>query len=87
MQTILTRWMTAIVLCLVGTAYGATAELKGTLRADQPGPVVSRYLFGQFAEHLGFGIYGGIWVGEESKILRRSPRRCTWTSSSRSTVR
>ena len=39
-----------------------------TLRADQPGPEVSRYLFGQFAEHLGYGIYGGIWVGEDSKI-------------------
>ena len=29
---------------------------------------ISRYIFGQFAEHLGFGIYGGIWVGEDSKI-------------------
>jgi alpha-N-arabinofuranosidase len=70
--TTYTRWMafasTAVALCLLGTARGATAELQGTLRADQPGPVVSRYLFGQFAEHLGFGVYGGIWVGEDSKI-------------------
>src|ERR1700730_13227786 len=32
------------------------------------GPQVNRQLFGQFAEHLGAGIYGGIWVGEDSKI-------------------
>ncbi len=39
-----------------------------TIRADQSGPQVNRQLFGQFAEHLGAGIYGGIWVGEDSKI-------------------
>ena len=38
------------------------------LRDDQPGPQISRYLFGQFAEHLGEGIYGGVWVGRDSKI-------------------
>ncbi|HTP38182.1 MAG TPA: alpha-L-arabinofuranosidase C-terminal domain-containing protein [Steroidobacteraceae bacterium] len=44
-------------------------SVTGTLHADQPGPQISRYLFGQFAEHLGFGVYGGIWVGEGSRIL------------------
>jgi len=39
-----------------------------TIHADQTGPQVNRQLFGQFAEHLGAGIYGGIWVGEDSKI-------------------
>src|SRR6478752_70521 len=67
-----TRWLaftsTAIAICFVGIAHSATAEVQGTLRADQPGAVISRYIFGQFAEHLGFGIYGGIWVGESSKI-------------------
>ncbi len=43
-----------------------SAEL--TIHADQPGPKVNRQLFGQFAEHLGAGIYGGIWVGEDSPI-------------------
>src|SRR5690606_39688973 len=46
----------------------APAQASATLRADQPGETVSRYIFGQFAEHLGYGIYGGIWVGEDSKI-------------------
>ncbi|MES2021148.1 MAG: alpha-L-arabinofuranosidase C-terminal domain-containing protein [Pseudomonadota bacterium] len=48
----------------IGSASGATATLHG----DQPGPVMNRQVFGQFAEHLGHGIYGGIWVGETSSI-------------------
>ncbi|MBC9032405.1 alpha-N-arabinofuranosidase [Sphingomonas sp. JC676] len=39
-----------------------------TIRGDQPGPKIDRNIFGQFAEHLGTGIYGGIWVGPDSKI-------------------
>src|SRR3569623_1792128 len=39
-----------------------------TIHADRPGAHVNRELFGQFAEHLGNGIYGGVWVGENSKI-------------------
>ena len=39
-----------------------------TITADKPGPVISRDIFGQFAEHLGRGIYGGVWVGPNSKI-------------------
>jgi alpha-N-arabinofuranosidase len=39
-----------------------------TLRADQPGPVVNRNIYGHFAEHLGRGIYEGIWVGPASPI-------------------
>lgn len=35
---------------------------------SRPRHRVSRYLYGQFAEHLGRCIYGGIWVGEDSSI-------------------
>ena len=38
------------------------------LRADQPGPVVNKNIYGHFAEHLGRGIYEGVWVGPDSKI-------------------
>jgi alpha-L-arabinofuranosidase len=33
-----------------------------------PGPLIDRNIYGQFSEHLGRGIYDGIWVGEESPI-------------------
>ena len=39
-----------------------------TIASDKPGPIISRDIFGQFAEHLGGGIYGGVWVGPNSKI-------------------
>lgn len=29
---------------------------------------IVRRIFSQFAEHLGYGIYGGLWVGQGSKI-------------------
>ena len=35
---------------------------------SKPGAEIDRHIFGQFAEHLGRGIYEGIWVGENSKI-------------------
>jgi alpha-L-arabinofuranosidase len=46
----------------------AASEGLLTIQADQPGATINRDIFGQFAEHLGRGIYGGIWVGKDSKI-------------------
>lgn len=34
--------------------------------------VISKYIQGQFAEHLGTGIYGGIWVGKNSEIPNKN---------------
>ena len=39
-----------------------------TVDASKTGATISRNLFGQFAEHLGHGIYEGIWVGPGSPI-------------------
>ncbi len=39
-----------------------------SVAADQPGPKISRHIFGQFTEHLGRCVYEGIWVGEDSPI-------------------
>jgi alpha-N-arabinofuranosidase len=46
----------------------AAGQAQLVIHADQQGPHVNRQVFGQFAEHLGHGIYGGIWVGEKSSI-------------------
>jgi alpha-N-arabinofuranosidase len=62
-QTVLTAAL------LAGTAtFARAAEIDLVVRADQPGDTISRFLYGQFAEHLGRGIYEGIWVGEDSEI-------------------
>ncbi|MBO9669893.1 MAG: alpha-N-arabinofuranosidase [Sphingobium sp.] len=46
----------------------AADSVTMTVSASQSGSVINRNIFGQFAEHLGSGIYGGIWVGKDSKI-------------------
>ncbi len=45
-----------------------SAAVSVTIQADKPGAKIDRNLYGQFAEHLGHGIYEGIWVGEGSSI-------------------
>lgn len=39
-----------------------------TVDNSKPGPPIDQNIFGQFSEHLGRGIYDGIWVGEGSSI-------------------
>lgn len=38
------------------------------LLTDKKGPKISKYIYGQFAEHLGRSIYEGVYVGEDSDI-------------------
>ncbi len=64
-----------LAAALLLAATGAGAQLPAAdppaqvvVHADRPGPVYDRRIFTQFAEHLGNGIYGGLWVGPTSKI-------------------
>jgi len=60
---------TAAALMLSAFAPQVSAQdTTVTVEADQPGATISRQIFGQFAEHLGTGIYGGVWVGPDSDI-------------------
>ncbi len=43
-------------------------NIKATVHADQAGAKINREIYGQFSEHLGTCIYGGLWVGENSSI-------------------
>lgn len=49
-------------------AQSPQAPVRLEVIANRAGPQISRDIFGQFAEHLGTGIYGGIWVGPSSPI-------------------
>src|SRR5699024_11775153 len=61
----------AILLMAIGL-FGGLASLDAqntmTILADQPKNTISRHIYGQFSEHLGTGMYGGLWVGEDSGI-------------------
>ena len=63
-----TRLFGAGVLTVLSILSAQAGEVQLRVHADKPGDTISRYLYGSFAEHLGRGIYGGIWVGEDSDI-------------------
>jgi alpha-N-arabinofuranosidase len=65
----LTAALAALAIGLIASSAAAgTLPAKAILQADKPGAVISRNLYGQFSEHLGGGVYDGIWVGEGSAI-------------------
>ena len=59
-------------LVLVGLALvplaTAAEKVEVSIDASKAGAQIDRNIFGQFAEHLGHGIYDGIWVGSDSTI-------------------
>lgn len=46
----------------------ASGPVEVVVDTAKPGSKIDRNIFGQFAEHLGTGIYGGVWVGKDSTI-------------------
>jgi alpha-N-arabinofuranosidase len=58
---------TILAMSLVSGAAFAAGEVSITIDAAKPGPVINKNVYGQFAEHLGTGIYEGMWVGPNSK--------------------
>lgn len=67
-----TAWVRAMRRSVAFLALGITtmASAQTIVKIDpgKSGSRIERDIFGQFAEHLGTGIYGGIWVGRDSKI-------------------
>ena len=59
--------MAVLSLTLVATVASAQA-VRLSVDVSKAGAKIDRNLFGQFAEHLGHGIYEGIWVGPDSSI-------------------
>ena len=66
--------MRALFFCLAlagaGLAAPSAAAQKVELSVDatKAGAKIDRNIFGQFAEHLGKGVYEGVWVGPGSPI-------------------
>ncbi|HZD32780.1 MAG TPA: alpha-L-arabinofuranosidase C-terminal domain-containing protein [Candidatus Angelobacter sp.] len=46
----------------------ASEKVEVSIDAAKAGARIDHNIFGQFAEHLGHGIYDGIWVGPDSNI-------------------
>ncbi len=59
------------VFAIVAPVRAADSDARQaslTLDYDQAKTRIAPEIYGQFAEHLGHCIYGGIWVGEDSPI-------------------
>jgi len=62
-----------VSLALLGSALLASPPLSAqkvalSIDVSKTGAKIDRNIFGQFAEHLGHGVYEGIWVGPDSPI-------------------
>ena len=57
----------ALALALAAAAPAADT-VTVSIDAAKPGAKIDRNIFGQFAEHLGTGVYEGVWVGPDSSI-------------------
>lgn len=63
--------LSGLLLLQSATDVGLAQEAKHatlTIHAGEPGPQISRHIYGHFAEHLGRDIYDGLWVGPKSSI-------------------
>lgn len=67
METMLKALKPLIFACGLA-AMPAFAQVSVSVDTGKPGPVINKNVYGQFAEHLGTGIYGGLWVGQNSSI-------------------
>jgi alpha-N-arabinofuranosidase len=68
MKTKTSLLLTAVVILCNCIIFAQQANANLVINADQPGDLISKHIYGQFSEHLGRCIYGGIWVGEDSEI-------------------
>jgi len=57
-----------IFICAFTRTNMNAPKNKLIVHADSGKVTISRHIYGQFSEHLGRGIYEGIWVGENSPI-------------------
>src|SRR5262245_51533576 len=62
------RLLLGLALVAVNPGAPAADTVTVSIDATKPGAKIDRDIFGQFAEHLGTGIYGGVWVGPDSPI-------------------
>ena len=62
------RLSALVFLFLASPGFAWAQENIVTLQTDSAKVVISKDIYGHFAEHLGHCIYQGIWVGEKSTI-------------------
>ncbi|WDF55851.1 alpha-N-arabinofuranosidase [Mucilaginibacter sp. KACC 22063] len=68
-KNLLFSFGSAVALCLISApGYSQTGTLS--ISTDSK-TVISKHIYGQFAEHLGHGIYGGFWVDKTLPVKKQ----------------
>jgi alpha-L-arabinofuranosidase len=69
------KTLTVILILVLASGAAVFAQKDNPIVVNQlvvvtnhRGPVISKDIYGHFSEHLGACIYGGLWVGTDSKI-------------------
>lgn len=62
------RFFLLFFAVVIAAAFVSAQENKIILHPDQAKFIINKNIYSHFAEHLGRGIYGGIWVGENSPV-------------------
>lgn len=65
-----TKLILMLLTCFTVIQLSAQSNHKGkvVVNTDLGENIISKHIYGHFSEHLGHCIYGGYWVGEDSKI-------------------
>ncbi|MDR0962824.1 MAG: alpha-N-arabinofuranosidase [Mediterranea sp.] len=69
------KMMLGGMLVTASLSLSAQNSATLTLHANEGKTVIPKEIYGQFAEHLGTCIYGGLWVGENSSIANTNGYR------------
>lgn len=56
------------ILLLTLSVSAQNSDVSIRIYPEKGNQVISKHIYGHFAEHLGSCIYGGLWVGENSSI-------------------
>src|SRR5215217_5330303 len=63
-----TRYLFVLIFMGIVTLANAQTTIKLSAKKEAANPIISKYIYSHFAEHLGHCIYGGFYVGDTSKI-------------------
>ncbi len=62
------RRLAALAMSLASVLPIGAQDATVIVDADRGETQISKHIYGHFSEHLGHCIYGGLWVGKDSKI-------------------
>lgn len=62
------NFITTLILSTAITLPTSAQDATATIHVNEGKNKINKEIYGQFAEHLGTCIYGGLWVGPNSSI-------------------